>query len=132
MNKSFENLALLDGLHEQVIHLLLGGILGQEQDVEAGVSRGKPDTVYDIQGEGELLRNLSESGPFFAMISFNLASPPTGILSLKITKLECSRIKNDTAVGFKDKPASGELEQLSLVLQCHGVNRLPKPVKVNV
>ena len=130
---NFENLALLDGLHEQVIHLLLGGILGQEQDVEAGVSRGKPDTVYDIQGEGELLRNLSESGPFFAMISFNLASPPTGIRSLKIRKLECSWIKSSYKnVGFEDKPASGELEQLSLVLQCHGVNRLPKPVKVNV
>ena len=50
MNMIFENLALLDGLHEQVIHLLLGGILGQEQDVEAGVSRGKPDTVSYVQG----------------------------------------------------------------------------------
>ena len=36
------DLALLDGLHEQVVHLLLGGVLGQEQDVEAGVSGGKP------------------------------------------------------------------------------------------
>ena len=36
------NLALLDGLHEQVVHLLLGGVLGQQQDVEAGVGRGKP------------------------------------------------------------------------------------------
>jgi len=40
-----KTLALFDGLHEQVIHLLLGGILGQEQDIEAGVSGGKPDTV---------------------------------------------------------------------------------------
>ena len=28
--------------------------------------------------------NLSESGPFFAMISFSLASPPTGIRSLPV------------------------------------------------
>ena len=39
------DLALLDGLHEQVVHLLLGGILGQEQDIEAGVSGGKPKTL---------------------------------------------------------------------------------------
>ena len=78
------NLALLDGLHEQVVHLLLGGILGQEEDIEAGVSRGKPDTVYDkktgeggwmeeknIQG-GELLKKPVRVGTILSNDQFQL------------------------------------------------------------
>ena len=45
-----QDLALLDGLHEQVVHLLLGGILGQEQHIEAGVSRGKPARCIALEG----------------------------------------------------------------------------------
>merc|ERR1719397_1422325 len=84
-----KTLALLDGLHEQVVHLLLGGILGQEQDIEAGVSGGKPVRV------GAILCN---------------------------DQFQFGKSSNRDPIA-----ASGELKQLSLVLQSHGVNRLPKP-----